>query len=220
MERDVQQCQRSLEPPAEFRGVTRAVEDRDHTDEIGLNVEVNAVFLEAFKLRYADGPADKAKASRMLKDVREDGLKLGLKPVAQARLLLVVPRDCFFKLQPRFRVEDYCPLQGPLFPSRSLRSARTLSQGIPLSGYRRRASARFSSSATCAGVKSSPACSKSSRNSLHTCSTRSRLSTGLRPRICSRISAALTRLIYRLLQPRQVAIAPPIPPVRFHSALA
>src|SRR5207244_4177104 len=58
----------SFQPPPKFCRVARAVENGHHADEIGLNAEINAVFLEYSQFRHSDRVANKPEAPRILKN--------------------------------------------------------------------------------------------------------------------------------------------------------
>jgi len=182
----------STQPPLQFGWVSRAVEDRNYSDKIGFDPEKDAVFIERLNRGLSNCFAPERKSFRVCQNTLDGGFDFGREPITQARLALIVPRDCVLKFKPCFEVELYFAALSR-FLSLSGSSARICSHGIPFSGLRLNRSARRSASSICSVVKPSLSAPNSSRTRPAT----SRRSFSGRHRICSKISVALTSVFYR-----------------------
>jgi hypothetical protein len=121
------------------------------------------------------------------------------KPLAQARLPLIVPLDGLPKFCFRFRGEKQLENHS-LKPNSFLISAATCSKGIQRSGCSLASFERRSNSASCSGVSSSSAYSSQSLSINSRCSGLGRF------RICSRMSVALMDSVYQTRLHRQVSV--------------
>ena len=121
----------SFQPPPQFRRISRTVENRHDADKIFLNRKIDAVTVEDFHPGFVNGVACKWKSFRVLKDAGERGVNFSLEPVAQAWLLLLVPKDGVFKFQTRLWFEDYLAGHARRCARRSFNSARTLMGPLP-----------------------------------------------------------------------------------------
>ena len=185
-----------FQPLAEFFGITSAMKNRDDADEMKFHGEIYAVTVKDFDSGFVNGLAREWKSFRVLKNAGKCRVNFGFKPVAQARLLLVMPEDGILKFQPCLRREDYLAGHARRASRRSLSSARTCSHGMPISGLRRSRSARRSNSASCSGDGSSANLARKTWNTSR-CSSHGSL------RNSSTTSATLMAVIYSVALPPQ-----------------
>ena len=202
----------SFQPPAQFRRITRAVENRHNTNMVCLDVKVDAVTMKPFKQsRLVRFPAGKTKAFRGFQNFLNDAIDFSVEFITQPRLLIIIPMNCLIKFKAGGGLEnDFAPHAARLAFNRCRASARTCSQGMPALGLFRNSWARRSSSSFCSCVSSSSK-SPNSKSIVLTSSRRS--GSGIR-RISSRISARLMAPIYpgtgtvqMKTQPRPAAIS-------------
>src|ERR1035437_5351604 len=194
----------SFQPSPQFRRIPRAIENRNDTDVIGLDVKVDAVAMKSSEQRcLASFQAGETKAFRSFLNFLNDVIDFSLKFIAQPRLLFVIPKNRLIKLEAGDRREDDVATHAARRAfNRCLASARTCSHGMPALGFCRSSFARRSSSAFCSGVSSS----LKSPNSKSMVSTSSRRSgSGIR-RSSSRISVLLMSLIYFVERNAQLKI--------------
>jgi hypothetical protein len=174
----------SLQTSAQFFRIASAVKHRDDADEFRLDGEVYTITVKDFHSRLTNNFAHKRKSFWVLKNSGKRLVNFSLKPLAQAKLLLVVPKNSIFEFESCLRVKDYSAGHARRCARRPLSSARTFSQVTPSSGFRRRRSARASNLAIISG-------GNSSLNSASMSWTTSHCSSNDIRRNCSRISVAL-----------------------------
>lgn len=191
----------SFQSSSQFSRVARSVEYSYHADKIRLDVEKDAVALEGLEPGLADGFANELKPTRVLIDAPKDGINFGLELVTESGPLLVIPVGGFVVFPPSFGTEDYFSAHERRRPRRALRSARMVSQPMPVSGCRRSCSARASHLAISSAGNSSWRLEKNSLMPRMTL----RRSAALRRRKCVRISVALTPKLYSPNPNRQAA---------------
>lgn len=172
--------------------ISRTVEHRGHSDEISLDTKKDAIFLECLNRSSANRFAPERKSFRVFQDTLNGGVDFGLEFVSQPRFPFIIPCDGALKFKPGLDVEDYLAAHFRLV-SLSGSSARICSHGIPLLGLRLNRSARRSASSICSEVKPS----SKFPNSFSIWPATSRRSFCGKRRISSKISVALTSLIYR-----------------------
>jgi hypothetical protein len=189
-----------LQTSVQFHRISRAVENRDDTDEVRLNGVIDAVAIKNFHFRFINGFARKGKSFRVLKDTAESCVDFGSKTITEPGLLFVIPKNGIFKLKPRLWLKDYFAGHARRCASLPLSSARTFSQVTPSSGWRRSRSARSSNRANISG-------GNSSLNSAWMSWTTSHCSSNAIRRNCSRISIALIPTIYSIHSPAQAGFS-------------
>jgi hypothetical protein len=169
-----------------------------------LNIKVNSISFKDAEPCSSHRWTNKAKPARVFEHAVAYGVNFFFEPVAQARLFAIVPVNSCLELKSCRRFENYSPRHATFFFRRCSSSERTVSNGMPRSGCRRRSSARRSSSATCCGVSSGlkpyPSSARFS-SSWFSNSARSSIGSAL---AFSSSSAALVHQIYPNLKANQV----------------
>jgi len=181
-------CPRLLKSAAESFRIPAGMINRDDTDFIAFNREVNPIF-ESRHSCLADNSGFFLEKFRVLFDALKQRQKFGVEFPTQSRLPFFIPFQRLKVIQVSGRFEPH-PLHFQ--PKRLRASSRTCSNGIPSRGFSRNSSARRSSSAFCSGVSSS----LKSPNSKSMVSTSSRRSASGIRRSSSRISVLLMAAIY------------------------
>jgi hypothetical protein len=178
-----------FQPSPQFLRIARAVENGNNTDKFRFDVEIHTIPVENLDSCHTNRSADQQKSLWVLKNALESRVNFGLKSVSQSRCLLIVPVNRRLKFNAGLSFENYFPAKTRFLFDLALRSARTFSHVIPLSGWRRSLSARSSKVAICSGVNTSPNSSRMRWTTSHFSSNDIR-------RNCSRISVALMRKPY------------------------
>jgi hypothetical protein len=188
----------------QFRRIPRAIENRNDADVVSVDVKVDAVTMKPFEQsRLAGFPAGKSKAFGVFQNCFDGMIDFSLKPIAQAGLLFIIPKNRFVEFKASGGQEnDFARHAARRAFNFCRASARTCSQGMPRSGCCRSSSARRSSSSFCSCESSS----SKSPNSVSMVSTRSRRSASGIRRSSSRISVALMPAIYPFDLPAQAGV--------------
>src|SRR5690348_1174147 len=182
----------SLQVPLQFCRIARGVKNREHSKDIVLDREVDAVFLESTQTNFPGASAHSLKMFRISQRPFERKFQFQFEFASEFRTLVFIPRDCFVKFQTRSRFEN--DRKAHCQPKRLLRSASTCSQGMPARGFFSNSARRRSNSAACSGDKSGSNPS-SKRASLSFCASSIRSASG-RAFAALNNSVALMVLIY------------------------
>src|ERR1035437_6036610 len=182
----------SFQPPAQFRRIPSAVENRHDRENVIFDREINAVSLESFLTNHAPSTAHLAKQFGLcLRAVQRLNDFLG-KFFSQTRRFIFIPNNGLKKFGLRVRLEKGIKIHHQ--PKRCRITALTCSNGIPSRGFFSNSARRRSSSAVCSGVRSGSNPS-STRSSLIFRASSIRSSSG-RVLAASNNSVALMAAIY------------------------
>ena len=203
---------RSFQPPPQLRRLSRAIENRNDADVVGLGVKVDAVAMKSPQQScLARIPAGQAKAFRGFQNFLNDQVDFSLEFITQPRLLFIIPKNRLIKFETGGRrEEDVATHAARRAFNRCRASARTCSQGMPAWGFFRNSWARRSNSSFCSGESSSSKSWTTSRifSKASCCSATGSLQN------CLTTSVALMAAIYPRQIRRQAAF-----PRSSHSAL-
>src|SRR5688572_20097231 len=75
-----------FQAPAEFGGISRAEKNRNNTDEIRLDAEIDRVFVEHLNSGFAYRPTNELKSFGILQDALNSSVNFGFEPISQSQL--------------------------------------------------------------------------------------------------------------------------------------
>jgi hypothetical protein len=190
----------SFQSLPQFRGIPRAMPDRNHFDLAMFCVdgEINRIRPRRGHFGFVCQQRCQPKSFRILSQSLKKRAKLIIESQTKANLAFFIPINSLIPL--RFRVRRSNDFESHFLASkRFLISTETSSTGVPRPGCFKASSARRSSSAICSGVKSgSSPCSM--RSSLSFCASSIRSANG-------RVFAALNNSVAVMLLNLQATLS-------------
>jgi len=182
----------SFQPVLQIGRLPRAVENRQHRENIILAGKVNGVSFESFQTNLPCPATHLAKPLRLGLCLLQRLINLLGKCFSKSRPFLFVPGNYPGKFRPRGWLKNEHLVHSQ--PKRCRISALTFSKGIPARGSFSKSASRRSNSAACSAGNSA----STSPSPAQTFSAMSYCSSSGNRRICSKISDALMCLIYRV----------------------